>query len=167
MAFIHFCVLLLAAGIRLLSFLRANYRALSSPRSPFCIYRSSYLFSYTMNSEIVAVPQNSPVSQVSTLPPYESAPGSPNVPDLQMVNQAAVCSVLTQLVNDPRLSQMNFDVRGLGRTTLDIQCLPLSVVQALVLLGLTMNREVEQNDEYVPYSIFRSTYITDFVSILF
>jgi hypothetical protein len=120
-----------------------------------------------MNSEIIAVPQNSPVSQVSTLPPYESAPGSPNVPDLQMVNQAAVRSVLTQLVNDPRLSQMNFDVRGLGRTTLDIQRLPLSVVQALVLLGLTMNREVEQNDEYVPYSIFRSTYITDFVSILF
>lgn len=100
-----------------------------------------------MNTTSVVAPPNSPHSRESTLPPYKSSAGTPvaNTP----VDQAAIRQALTQLINDPRLTQLSFDVQGLGATTFDVQRLPLAVVQALVIMGLTITREIDHNDEWV------------------
>lgn len=86
----------------------------------------------------------SPQRTDSTLPPYEA--GSRTTTS-EPLDQATMRQVLERLTNDPRLAELNFDIPGLGRTTFDVNCLPISVVQALVAVGLAMNAEVDRNDE--------------------
>lgn len=99
-----------------------------------------------MNTTSVVTPPNSPYSRESTLPPYERFVGTP-IANNYYVDHAAIRHALTQLINDPRLTQLSFDVQGLGATTFDVQRLPLAVVQALVIMGLTITREIDHNDE--------------------
>lgn len=99
-----------------------------------------------MYSESNTVPPNSPVLTTSSLPPYE-APGISLTNITQPVNQGAIRDALRHLANDPRLAQMTFDIRGLGRTTFDVQRLPFPIVQAMVILGLALNTEGDLQNE--------------------
>lgn len=100
-----------------------------------------------MNSTLLVVPPNSPHSRESTLPPYESSPSSPTNAVTPAIDQNAIRVALSHLANDPRLSQLGSGIQNLGSITFDVQRLPFPLVQAMVIVGLAMNREIDQNNE--------------------
>lgn len=98
-----------------------------------------------MSLEITSVPPNSPILSPSP-PPYDGPPDIPIATISQPVDQSAIRLALRHLANDPHLSSMSFDVAGLGHTTFDVQRLPFPMVQAMVLVGLAMNTQMDNHD---------------------